>query len=90
MSALAPRQKIKLSRLCPTPVVFVISCGLGWKITAPVAEIFTCLVMAVALSLPMGLALLLENVSQLGGSWQRAAQISLFLELDAGDTYENC
>ena len=53
----------------------------------PLGSFFTCLVMAVALSLPMGLALLLENVSQLGGSWQRAAQISLFLELDAGDTY---
>ncbi|HHX33845.1 MAG TPA: cell division protein FtsX [Gammaproteobacteria bacterium] len=53
----------------------------------PLSSFFTCLVMAVALSLPMGLALLLENVSQLGGSWQRAAQISMFLELDAGDTY---
>ena len=53
----------------------------------PLGSFFTCLVMAVALSLPMGLALLLENVSQLGGSWQRSAQISLFLELDAGDTY---
>src|SRR5699024_11898589 len=56
-------------------------------IRQPVGSFFTCLVMAVALSLPMGLALLLDNVSQLGGSWQRAAQISLFLELDAGDTY---
>lgn len=53
----------------------------------PIGSFFTCLVMAVALSLPMGLALLLDNVSQLGGSWQRAAQISLFLELDSGDTY---
>ena len=38
--------------------------------------------MAVALSLPMGLALLLDNVERLGGSWQRAAQISLFMQLD--------
>lgn len=52
----------------------------------PLGSFFTCLVMAVALSLPMGLALLLENVSELGGSWQRAAQISLFLELDASDS----
>lgn len=51
----------------------------------PIGSFFTCLVMAVALSLPMGLALLLENVERLGGSWQRAAQISLFLQLDAGD-----
>lgn len=39
--------------------------------------------MAVALSLPMGLSLLLNNVERLGGSWQRAAQISLYLNLDA-------
>jgi len=30
----------------------------------------------------MGLALLLDNVERLGGSWQRAAQISLFMQLD--------
>lgn len=48
----------------------------------PIGSFFTCLVMAVALSLPMGLALLLDNVERLGGSWQRAAQISLFLKLD--------
>lgn len=48
----------------------------------PLGSLFTCLVMAVALSLPMGLALLLDNLERLGGSWQRAAQISLFLEMD--------
>ena len=47
----------------------------------PIGSFFTCLVMAVALSLPMGLALLLDNVERLGGSWQRAAQISLFMGL---------
>lgn len=49
----------------------------------PIGSFFTCLVMAVALSLPMGLSLLLNNVERLGGSWQRAAQISLYLHLDA-------
>ena len=49
----------------------------------PIGSFFTCLVMAVALSMPMGLSLLLKNVEQLGGSWQRAAQISLYLKLDA-------
>ncbi|WP_434457637.1 cell division protein FtsX [Stutzerimonas urumqiensis] len=48
----------------------------------PIGSFFTCLVMAVALSLPMGLALLLDNIERLGGSWQRAAQISLYMELD--------
>ncbi|WP_417661069.1 permease-like cell division protein FtsX [Pseudomonas sp.] len=51
----------------------------------PIGSFFTCLVMAVALSLPMGLSLLLNNVERLGGSWQRAAQISLFLQIDASD-----
>lgn len=49
----------------------------------PIGSFFTCMVMAVALSLPMGLSLLLNNVERLGGSWQRAAQISLYLELSA-------
>ena len=49
----------------------------------PIGSFFTCLVMAIALSLPMGLSLLLSNVERLGGSWQRAAQISLFLKLEA-------
>lgn len=51
----------------------------------PIGSLFTCLVMAVALSLPMGLALLLDNLERLGGSWQRAAQISLFLERSVDD-----
>ncbi|WP_137819288.1 permease-like cell division protein FtsX [Pseudomonas sp. 2FG] len=51
----------------------------------PIGSFFTCLVMAIALSLPMGLSLLLNNVERLGGSWQRAAQISLFMQLDASD-----
>ncbi|BBP80742.1 cell division protein FtsX [Pseudomonas sp. Pc102] len=51
----------------------------------PIGSFFTSLVMAIALSLPMGLSLLLNNVERLGGSWQRAAQISLFLQMDAGE-----
>lgn len=49
----------------------------------PIGSFFTCLVMAVALSLPMGLSLILGNIERLGGSWQRAAQISLYLKLDS-------
>ena len=36
---------------------------------------FTCLVMAVALSLPMGLALLLDNVERLGGTQRHLARL---------------
>ncbi|GFM82276.1 cell division protein FtsX [Pseudomonas cichorii] len=49
----------------------------------PIGSFFTCLVMAIALSLPMGLSLLLSNVERLGGSWQRAAQISIYMHLNA-------
>ncbi|MCY1293678.1 Cell division protein FtsX [compost metagenome] len=51
----------------------------------PIGSFFTCLVMAIALALPMGLALLLNNLERLGGSWQQAAQISVYLKLEAGD-----
>ncbi|HAN54380.1 MAG TPA: cell division protein FtsX, partial [Pseudomonas sp.] len=56
--------------------------SVGRLLKQPIGSFFTCLVMAVTLSLPMGLALLLDNVERLGGSWQRAAQISLFMQLD--------
>ena len=49
----------------------------------PIGGFFTCLVIAIALSLPMGISLLLNNMERLGGSWQRAAQISLYLNLDS-------
>lgn len=48
----------------------------------PIGSLFSCLVMAMALSLPMGLTLLLHNLEQLADSWQKAAQISVFLTLD--------
>lgn len=51
----------------------------------PIGSFFTCLVIAVALSLPMGLSIILKNVNALAGSWQQAAQISLFLHLDVDD-----
>ncbi|WP_312918933.1 permease-like cell division protein FtsX [Stutzerimonas nitrititolerans] len=56
--------------------------SVGRLVKQPIGSFFTCLVMAVALSLPMGLALLLDNVERLGGSWQRAAQISLYMQLE--------
>lgn len=51
----------------------------------PFGSFLTCLVMGIALSLPMGLSLLLDSVERLGGSWQRAAQISVYLRLEVAD-----
>lgn len=52
----------------------------------PLGSFFTWLVMAVALSLPMGLSLLLDSTNQLGGSWQQAAEISVFMEIKSSET----
>jgi cell division transport system permease protein len=51
----------------------------------PIGSFLTCLVMGIALALPMGVSLLLNNVERLGGSWQRAAQISVFLDLNVSE-----
>jgi len=52
----------------------------------PFASLFTCLVIAVALSLPSGLALLLGNLQRLGGDWQQAAQITVYLKPASSET----
>lgn len=57
--------------------------SLGQLLRAPMSTLLTCAVMAVALSLPGGLHLLLDNARQLSGEWQNQAQISVFLERDA-------
>lgn len=51
----------------------------------PIGSFLTCLVMAIALSLPMGLSIILKSINQLAGSWQQAAQITVFLNLDVSD-----
>lgn len=57
--------------------------SLGQLLRAPMSTLLTCAVMAVALSLPGGLHLLLENARQLSGAWQNQAQVSVFLERGA-------
>jgi len=51
----------------------------------PFASLFTALVIAVALSLPSGLALLLGNLQRLGGDWQQATQITVYLKTTSGE-----
>lgn len=57
--------------------------SLGQLLRAPMSTLLTCAVMGVALSLPGGLHLLLENAQRLSGQWQGQAQISVFLERSA-------
>ena len=45
----------------------------------PFSSAMTILVMTIALALPMGLSVLINQVKQLGVNWQEAAQISVYL-----------
>ncbi|MFZ5637868.1 MAG: permease-like cell division protein FtsX [Pseudomonadota bacterium] len=54
--------------------------SLGRMLHRPWATLLTVGVMAVALSLPLGLALVLDNVARLGGSLERAREATVFLK----------
>ena len=55
-----------------------------WRLLqTPLQSLLTWLVIAIALSLPTALFLLLENVQQLGQGWRDNAQISVFLQRQA-------
>lgn len=51
----------------------------------PVSSAMTWLVIGIALALPTGLSVALDNVSQLSASWETPAQISLFLKDGVSD-----
>ncbi len=53
--------------------------SLGRMLRRPWATLLTVGVMAVALSLPLGLALVLDNIARLGGSLERAREATVFL-----------
>lgn len=54
--------------------------SLGRMLGKPWATLLTVGVMAVALALPLGLALVLDNAARLGGNIERAREIALFLK----------
>lgn len=56
--------------------------SLGRAIRKPGATLLTIGVMAVALSLPLGLGLILANVERFAGSVQQSREISVFLKQD--------
>ncbi len=53
--------------------------SLGRMLRRPWATLLTVGVMAVALSLPLGLALVLDNIARLGGSVEQAREATVFL-----------
>lgn len=48
----------------------------------PASSLLTWMVIGIALALPVGLSIALDNVDQLSSSWQSPSQISLFLAAD--------
>lgn len=54
--------------------------SLGRMLGKPWGTLLTVGVMAVALALPLGLALVLDNAARLGGNIERAREIALFLK----------
>jgi cell division transport system permease protein len=59
--------------------------SLGRLTRNPISTAMTAAVIGIALALPGGLHLLVDNVRQLSGSWDGSASISLFLSAEVGD-----
>lgn len=58
---------------------------LGRLYSAPMSSAMTVAVIGIALALPAGLYVLVDNTRQLGGAWESALEISVFMEPGAGD-----
>jgi cell division transport system permease protein len=58
---------------------------LGQLVRAPLGTLMTVAVVGIALALPTGLYVLLDNVSAVSQGWDGNAEISLFLRADLGD-----
>lgn len=58
---------------------------LGLLSRAPVATLLTSAVIGMALALPAGLYVLLDNIQDATRGWDGSSDVSLFLRLDAGD-----
>jgi len=54
-------------------------------LATPLPTLMTLLVIAIALSLPAGLFVLIKNVQALSEGWEGNAQVSLYLKDNAGD-----
>ena len=59
--------------------------SLGLMARAPVATLLTAAVLGIALALPGGLYLLLDNIIQVTGHWDTAGRVSIFLKADESD-----
>jgi cell division transport system permease protein len=55
----------------------------------PLSSAMTIMVMTIVLALPMGLAVLIGQVERLGVDWQRAAQLSVYLQDVKGEAADS-
>jgi len=60
--------------------------SLGQLSRHPASLLMTAAVIGIALALPTGLHVLLQNAQQISGGWDGAAQISLFMKQSVSDT----
>jgi len=60
--------------------------SLGQMSRSPVASFMTVLVIGIALALPTGLFVMLNNVASLGQGWDGGTQVSLYLKMDVTQT----
>lgn len=59
--------------------------SLGRLYAQPVATLMTAAVIAIALALPVGLYIALDNIGQLSSGWDNSTKISLFLHTNVED-----
>ncbi|MDC9724639.1 MAG: permease-like cell division protein FtsX [Gammaproteobacteria bacterium] len=65
--------------------VMLFSLGQLWR--QPLSSMMTIIVIGIALALPAGLYVLLDNVKQVSDQWDDATQISLFLQKDVAQEH---
>ena len=63
----------------------VLLSSLGRLVRLPLSTLMTSAVIGIALALPVGLHVLIDNLQQLSGGWQQGADISLFLKQEISD-----
>jgi len=78
MAPTSPQNSLFTAYLAHHLRVFIAS--LGHLSRAPMATLMTSAVIAIALALPSGMFVVLENVSGLSHSWDGSTQISLYLK----------
>ena len=88
--AKAPEHGVKPQRNSPLKAYFlhhirVFLSSLGELTRRPIASMMTVTVIAIALALPSGLYILLNNANQISADWDSSAQLSLFIKQDISE-----